>query len=189
MHCVRGGPSGHVGPGERGGGGGWSHKAHELPDDGPTRVVLVDKNLNATANCLVIAADFVTLDLGGFVLTGNGSGEGVSDPFPGHKGVVVRNGTVTNFQTGIFLAGVGSRVEGVQAISNTGEGIATFFVGIVTGSMAISNGGAGISIGNGVVTGNSAIANGADGIFVFCPSNIIGNTAVRNTGSMNLTGC
>jgi len=59
---------------------------------------VVEKNLTAAGDCLVIRADFVTLDLGGFVLTGNGSGNGVTNNNVSHQGILIRNGTITNFE-------------------------------------------------------------------------------------------
>jgi hypothetical protein len=148
----------------------------------------VENNLTATGDCLVIAADFVTIDLAGFVLMGNRSGAGVVDPFPpaAHRGVVVRNGTVTNFGVGISL-GDGSRVEGVQAISNTSVGI---FIagGVVTGNIVMNNGAEGISAGTAeispgvkkgaVVTGNFANANAISGITA--DGVVTGNSASGN---------
>ena len=72
---------------------------------------IVIKNLRASAktngNCIIIDADFVTLDLNGFTLTGlgNDTGNGVSDYGYVRQGIVVRNGKVTKFSTGIRLYG------------------------------------------------------------------------------------
>jgi len=162
----------------------------------------VENNLTATGDCLVIAADFVTLDLGGFVLTGGGTGQGVTDLGSAHKGIVVRNGMVTNFGVGISLVSEGAVVEGVRAINNSGSGIfllsgtltgstatnnALFGIlssGIVAGNTAISNGSDGIVAGSGaVLTGNVTGHNGGRGIFVFGASSIVtGNTATSNVG-------
>src|SRR4051812_38813848 len=79
---------------------------------------VLGKNLNATGDCFVIAADFVNLDLDGFTLTGNGTGAAISQLMPtygvGRRGMVVRNGAVTNFQSGVSLDfSIGGRVEGM----------------------------------------------------------------------------
>jgi hypothetical protein len=106
------------------------------------------RNLTARGTCLFIAADFVTLDLNGWTITGDGTGTGIrTDPpisvedlevpedledfeFPREEpleplrsGLVVRNGTVAGFEVGVNLAATDSIVEGVRAIGNTRIGI------------------------------------------------------------------
>ncbi len=148
---------------------------------------LVDNNLTATGDCLVIAADFVTLDLGGFVLTGNGTGAGVTDNFTDHKGIVVRNGMVTNFSTGILLHGAGSVVEGVRSINNGGTGIAVGF-GTVTGNTAANNGFYGIFAGSGIVAGNMASDNGSDGIVGLASGSVVTGNVARSNGRNGING-
>ena len=168
---------------------------------------VVVQNLTATGDCLVIAADFVTVDLGGFTLTGNGTtGEGITDQLAGHTGVVVRNGAVTQFGFGVSMA-TGSRltIEGVRAVDNNVHGMSIGMNSIIRGNTVSGNGGIGISVdvgsvvaGNvvshnlddgiaaergGIVSGNSSTNNGTHGIDVVCPSNIIGNTLLGNTVS------
>ena len=69
------------------------------------------KNVNgrlAAGDCIVIDADFVTLDLNGFTVGGAGTlvggvptGDGIAGSATPHKEVVVRNGVVTGFIDGI----------------------------------------------------------------------------------------
>ena len=40
---------------------------------------VVTRNLTTVGTCLSVLVSFVTIDLGGFTLSGNGTGEGVSD--------------------------------------------------------------------------------------------------------------
>ena len=144
---------------------------------------VVVQNLTATGDCLVIAADFVTIDLGGFTLTGNGTDEGITDKFGGRVGVVVRNGTVTNFAIGVRIA-TGSRhtIEGVRVVSNIGLGMSIGTNSIVKGNTVSDNGSIGISVDTGsIVTGNIASDNGNDGIAVESGSTISGNTSFNNT--------
>lgn len=169
-------------------------------------------NLTAPANTdgIVIAADFVTLDLNGFTLTGSGSGTGIFNGGIGRLGTVIRNGSVTRFFQGIDISlqaeetTSSSEVEHVRAFKNTGTGIAvgehaivhdtiTFenplglSVGnnaVVTGNLALRNGNIGIAAGpNSLVSGNAAANNLGIGIFVQCPSNVIGNMAAGNAGN------
>ena len=160
---------------------------------------VLTRNVTATADCLVVTANFVTIDLGGFVITGAGAAVGIRadiDPSgAGVEGTTVRNGTITGFGTGIFV-GPGSVVEGVR-VSGNGAGIVAtgtvrnntavnnrtgiIALGTVSGNTAQSNLQRGIEVdANSAVTGNNAAGNGEVGILVDCPSNVIGNTAVGN---------
>ncbi len=176
---------------------------------------VVVQNLTAAGDCLVIAADFVTIDLAGFTLTGDGAtGEGITDRSAGHVGVVVRNGAVTEFGFGVRIAS-GSRltIEGVRAVNNNVHGMSIGMNSIVRGNIVSGNGSIGISADTGsIVTGNIASDNGDDGIAVesgstvsgntstnntvfgidvVCPSNVIGNTLQGNNGAdlSDPTGC
>ncbi len=166
-------------------------------DSGPTRIsacttitssgaYVVTQNLTTAGTCLVVQADFVTLDLGGFTLTGGGTlgTSGITDNVLARQGIVVRNGTVTNFADGIFLSqSGGSVVERVRAIGNAGNGIFIGAGSTVTGNTASGNGGNGIIAGaDSTVTGNTANRNGLAGITA-AVSTITGNTANANSGS------
>ena len=157
------------------------------------------------ANCLVVAANFVTIDLAGFRIFGTGAGAGITDNGIAREGTVVRNGTTTNLATGINLgASTDTLIERVRAVGNTGNGIVVGLGSIVTGNTANDNGGTGIvaSAGN-TITGNTASDNGTNGIVaaagstitgnianinvnrgidVTCPSNVLENTATGNLG-------
>ncbi len=179
---------------------------------------VVNKNLQATTktagNCIVIDADFVTLDLNGFTLTGleDGTGSGVWGNNTFHQGIVVRNGMITGFSDGInFFLGRDFTIEKIRAFGNnrwgmripdrstvTGntvavngsEGIIVFQEGTVTGNIAIDNGGHGISVSNSsTVSGNTASDNGGDGIHVRSKSSVTGNTAYSNGSDGLWIGC
>jgi hypothetical protein len=145
---------------------------------------VVDKNLTAAGDCIVIAADFVTLDLDGFVITGNGkSGAGVSElrgqPF---RGITVRNGTITGFAQAILLTkSTGATVERIHATANADHAISLGDMATVRSSVAIANGHDGIRVGQrGLVTGSNSEENGGAGIRVDMGGNVIGNTVGRN---------
>lgn len=170
----------------------------------PGSYVLVN-NLTATGDCLVISAgtDFVTIDLAGFSISGNGTGTGiitvVSPPSSGispHRGIAVRNGSISNFRNGIDLDfAEGSLVEGLRVSGNTSDfGIHAFGIarentvvnnrsfgilvfGTVTGNYAAGND-IGISGGR-TVSGNTALRNRIG--FSVADSTLIGNTATDNT--------
>jgi hypothetical protein len=150
---------------------------------------------------IVIAADGVTLDLNGFQLAGsNGTGGGIVD-LGFRRGIVVRNGSVTNFGTGIQLdASSGTEVAQIRAFGNSGLGINPGFHSIVTdnvasgnlvgifaigsrvarGNTVFQNSSAGLQVGGGTVIDNTAFLNGT-GILVICPANLVANAADENT--------
>jgi len=179
----------------------------------PGSYVLTD-NLSANADCLVITADFVTINLAGFTISGGGAGFGIAaSPGSGQRlrGIAVRNGSITNFFFGVDLASAdGSIVEGLR-LSGNSEGIAAvnaivkgntvtgfdFFgisasASVITGNNAsFSNnvsGADGFVSGGGTVIGNTAMNNGNAGFRVFCPVNLTDNTAVGNHPNLVLNG-
>jgi putative cofactor-binding repeat protein len=169
------------------------------------------RNLTATGNCIVLAADYVTVDLGGFTITGNGTGIGVStDQLGSRRGYVVRHGMVANFNRGVDLGNaVDAVIEGIYASDSAEVGIYAGYSSIVTGNIVRGSGEVGIealdgsvvrgntvngtkkgplNLGNGivvnggtVVSGNTSDFNAGHGIHVTCPSNVMGNTVVQNT--------
>ena len=143
---------------------------------------VVTKNLNANGDCLVIQADFVTIDLDGFVLEGNGTGGGITDlgAFT-NVGVTVRNGTVSNFFNGVSLtASTAGVVERITSVGNTNVGI-VLVSGIVRDSIATGNvNNSGISVGpRSLVTGSNSTNNDV-GIVTNIGSTLIGNTVGVN---------
>jgi len=126
-----------------------------------------------------IDAVSVTLDLGGFIV----SGPNVCTGYPttgctsvgGTPGinseqflVVVRNGSVTGMGgDGIRLAGASSAVDSVRVLSCGSDGIRTGAAGRVTNSFSGGNRFDGIEIGDGGrAEGNETRANGSSGISV-----------------------
>jgi len=144
------------------------------------------RNLTATGDCLSIAASFVTIDLDGFTIIGNGTGSGVvALRGAALRAIAVRNGFITGFAQAIQLStSSGVTVERIHAAANTGDAIFAGDNATVRDSVAIGNGGTGIRLGQtALVTGNSAEENGFTGILVGIGGNIVGNTVGRNKGS------
>lgn len=84
-------------------------------------------NLSCSGTALVIGADGIILDLGGFTISGDGTGSGVFDG-AGHGGFTVRNGRILNFEFGVYLIGPSTGVafrtiEDLRIRSNTDAGI------------------------------------------------------------------
>lgn len=139
-------------------------------------------NLTATGNCLVVGADFVTINLAGWTITGDGTGAGITDTGVLRRGIVVRNGTVRIFPTGINLgASLGAQVERVR-VNDNATGILVGNGSTVNSNTATENND-GIVAGNAsTVAGNTASSNFVNGILVGNGSTIKGNSATGNTG-------
>jgi len=120
------------------------------------------EGLLSDAGCLSIQASGVSIDLGGFSISGNsGLGIGISDGGTTQRNIHISNGTVTGFSTAIDLrASYDSTVEEIRALDNLDVGIA-----LGPQSVAIRN----------VVVGNDF------GLVVSCPANAIGNSSWNNS--------
>jgi hypothetical protein len=163
--------------------------------------------------CLSITANFVTIDLAGFTITGTSPSGGPFPAFPiaieagnNTTGITVRNGSISgNFSDGVVLSGDGSIVEGLHVSNATALGITVH--GIVRGNTAVGNfvgiDADGLITGNyvsgaqsgivavGTVIGNT-VTNSERGIVVGCPSNVTDNTATGNSIVnllLNRNGC
>jgi hypothetical protein len=135
-------------------------------------------NLPANAACITIQADFVTLDLLGHTITGQGSSSsnnGISVGFvlslgqplyTYQNGIEVRAGVVTGFAKGVNLLGSAHTVEHVRAIGNN--------VGIVVGD------GNPFQAQRHRIMGNTAVNNLSVGIQMGCPSLVTENVASGN---------
>jgi hypothetical protein len=167
-------------------------------------------NLAATppSDCLVITANFVTIDLAGFLIGGSGLGAGAGIKAPqGGTGIALRNASISGFGIAVDLSSAnGSVVEGLRVSGDGARGFGITATGIVkdntvtgvrftgitatgtvTGNYASRNGLAGFDIGPGsTVIGNTATNNSVYRFAVSCPSNLTDNTAVNNTGIGNL---
>lgn len=144
---------------------------------------VLTSNLTVPANTsgVVITANDVTLDLGGFSVVSNcdtncsqgGSGISTDKTF----GISIRNGFVQGFYSGIIG---GNLIEKISAHSNIGTGIFASNSSVIKDSLALNNGGDGIAGGSAVVVSDCiANFNGLDGIFV-TSGTIKGNIALNN---------
>jgi parallel beta-helix repeat protein len=164
-------------------------------------------NLAATGDCLVITADFVTIDLAGFLISGSGTGTGIltpaSTPF---NGLAVRNGSISGFDTGVNLdSAFTSIVEGLRVVQNgtgivahvivrgntvfnttKGSGIVASASGVVTDNDVRDAAVNGIEAA-GSVRGNTALGNRNFGIVTESGSTVIGNTANFNRVGIGAT--
>jgi parallel beta-helix repeat protein len=92
-----------------------------------TRDVRLDADLlNCRGNGLTVAADGITIDLGGHTVDGVGRGVGVFNGQwgDGHRDVTIRNGTVRGFKVGVRSGARETRVYGLAVMRNAAGGIA-----------------------------------------------------------------
>lgn len=149
------------------------------------------RNLRASGDCIIVAADNVTIDLDGFTIEGDGTGQGIGDADISRQNITVRNGTITNFRIGVSLAKPGgdhsvrSVVEKIRAVQNTFFGIRSGRNSVVRDCIASDNGTSGMFVSGGLIVGNIANNNSSTGILALCPSNLIGNIASGN-GAFNI---
>jgi hypothetical protein len=155
----------------------------------------------AGGTCLLITADFVTIDLAGFAISGPTSFNSENQPLSTAiaaevnasgipvTGISVRNGSITNFSFGvnlppspIFFPSSGSIVERLRVIGCTSFGIIANGIvrdNILVDNVGLGGGGVGISA-TGIISGNFVNANREGGIEAGQGSTVIGNT-VTNT--------
>jgi len=149
---------------------------------------VVTKNLKATAkrdgHCIIIDANFVTLDLNGFILAGleNNPGFGIWDNDTAYRGITIRNGTVTGFKQGIYLTtSVNSTFEITGAYNNSINGISGGIGSTIRDNQCANNEWNGIYAQRGsLVSGNTSHENVGVGLWITCPSNIINNISSAN---------
>lgn len=148
--------------------------------------------VGVAAHAILVTADDVHLDLGGFLLRGpatcdssgcsaTGFDRGVS--ISGAERLTLRNGSITGFPNQAVVSGTASEVVGIIASGN-GAGISTGSFSRVTGNRVFGNanggitasglisdnivrdnGGAGMSTSNAIVRDNLVERNGQQGIF------------------------
>jgi hypothetical protein len=160
------------------------------------------KNLTLTivgSGCLLIVADFVTVDLAGFTISGPGGGVAIEAQSPAmRRGIAVRNGAISGFPLGVLLdAADGAIVEGLRIFGSTNP--ADIPISGAGGPAGI-NAGNGLVRGNaimlfavgviatGVVTGNYAAGN-REGMRIGAGSTVIGNTALDNLQEGLVVSC
>jgi hypothetical protein len=156
---------------------------------------------SAPGDCLIVAANFVTIDLGGFLIKGNvvsptgPVGGGITTDSKGHTGIAIRNGTITAFDHGITLNAEGVHIEGVHTRRNKQNGIRVSSNvnggAIIKDCIATGNGATGILVVSAaaVITGNIANDN-FDGVEVGLgpfPSKS-GSTVIGNSANGNFHG-
>jgi parallel beta-helix repeat protein len=155
-----------------------------LPFDITTNgAYFLTKSLSNNLSITIDASD-VTLDLGGFTLTGSGGGDGIE--IRHQNGVTIRNGTVRGFLEGIAFTEplTNELIENVFALSNSSSGILIEGTGSMIRNCRASGNVVGFNIPKGyqnVIEDCDAINNTQTGFVVGGTNNLI----IRNLASGN----
>jgi hypothetical protein len=154
---------------------------------------VVARNLKAAATCVTVAADTVTIDLRGHTITGSGTGFGITDGGGFVQAVIIANGMIQNFDTGISFTGQSNaffsyplNITGMVVRNSTHDGIIIYGNSTVINSKSDNNGADGINFSNPFRSSSAAIfateanANQGNGIVGNGPTFVTGSTASFN---------
>ena len=88
---------------------------------------VVTSNLTASGDCLTLTVSNIAIDMQGHKIVGNGSGAAITDGGNSIRYIIVANGKITNFATGIDLSTdtgqTADLILNVNASGNTANGI------------------------------------------------------------------
>ena len=142
--------------------------------------LVVNNISSAGINCLAFNAGPVTVDLGGFTVSGSGTTNGVIAS--GIANVTLRNGTIKGFARSAYLNGAGAVVDGVRALTGGLNGFTVGDNSIVENSLVNGHAG-GITAGKNVtIVGNTLSGNSGNMIVVSDGSSVRNNTVTLSTG-------
>ncbi len=146
----------------------------------------VTTNLTGVAGShgILVEANDVTLDLGGFTLSGvPGSLNGIHVA-AARENLVVRHGTLSGWITGLEAQLVtGSQFESLRLFRNTEQGLRTGAASAISACTAYANRGIGISAGaNSRLSQVSGFGNGLEGLFADSGSQVLACVASGNLG-------
>jgi hypothetical protein len=129
-----------------------------------------------TTTAIVVNVNYVTINLNGFTISGLGSSStGTGIDASAAAGVIIANGTITSYGTGIKLSS-NSTVENVQILNNATDGIN------VSGSSCV--------VSNSLISGNSGIGlNFADTTSGYLNDVLTNSTNVQNGFNMGGNVC
>ena len=82
------------------------------------------RNLTSTGTCIVVGSEGVSLDMKGHTITGNGTGDGITDGGSAFKSMAIANGKIRNFSVGIGLdSSCCVVIRNVDSSKNTDTGV------------------------------------------------------------------
>jgi hypothetical protein len=150
----------------------------------------VTNDLKATGTCITISIplDDVAIDLQGHTVTGGGTGYGIVCFSPLVLGfpcnhILITNGTITGFGTGIFLFGHSNTIINMTVRGSTGSSPGA--QGNGDGVVLVGDGTAGVGFPTvNVVKNTTSVGNVGDGIYGGISGGVISvdNSAASNNG-------
>lgn len=151
----------------------------------PTGNYVLTKNITASGTCFTITGPNVAIDFKGHTLTGDGSGDGITDAGFERDFAVISNGKITNFSNGINLRNSGSAtINKMTLLNNVNHGLSIDRCCNTLNSVKANNNGSdGVSISEccNTTTGSQANNNGGDGFdMIGCCSTVENSTANNN---------
>jgi hypothetical protein len=151
-------------------------------------VYVVTSDLTSAGTCIGIATDDVAIDLQGHKITGDGAnGVGVSG---GGNHIIIANGTIERFDTGIFISGGFITIASMTVQFNAGLDRGNPGNGIVIAPADVS-GCIGCLSSVTVVTDSSAIGNTRDSIVCFggpaCSTAMVTGSEAKNNGGVGIS--
>jgi Right handed beta helix region len=150
-------------------------------------------NLTATGTCIVIGSEGVSLDMKNHTITGNGTGDGISDGGGNFESGAIANGKIRNFNTGIGLdTSCCVVIRNVDSSNNTDTGVLVGrCCGVMDSVTANSNGTVGIMAAECCYALNNIQANNngtGGGIVATGCCTAIANSTVSNNGGDGIFG-
>jgi hypothetical protein len=151
---------------------------------------VVTSNLTASGDCLTLTVSNIAIDMQGHKIVGNGSGAAITDGGNSIAYIIVANGKISNFATGIDLSTdtdqTADLILNVNASGNTTDGINIAGRDNSLTSVIANNNG-----GNGIVQGNCCDSifnvetngNAGDGINLSDEDYILNVTSNGNSGN------
>jgi putative surface-exposed virulence protein len=146
------------------------------------------KNLTSTGTCITVGSEGVSLDMKGHTITGNGTGDGISDGAGHFESMAIANGKIRNFSVGIGLdTSCCVVIRNVDSSNNTDTGVLVgTCCGVLDSVTANSNGTAGVMALECCYSLNNIQANnnGAGGGIVAtgCCTAVVNSTVTHNGG-------
>ncbi len=144
------------------------------------------KSLTSSGTCITIGADGISLDMKGKTLTGNGTGDGISDGGGNFESMAIANGTVSHFSVGIDLnTSCCVVIREVTSSNNTSTGI---LLGKCCGTLdsvtVKGNGADGVDVADGEFTLHNITVknNSGSGINIGCCTLISDSVISGNSG-------
>jgi hypothetical protein len=126
-------------------------------------------DIATVGTCFTLTANDISIVFSGFSITGDGTGQGITDGGAALSGIAIVLGTIRSFGVGIDLfTSTDVQVESMRILGNLGDGIRV---------------GAHSNIRKNIVNNNAG-----DGIQVTCKSLLDGNIAQGNAVNLNDIG-